>query len=703
MMLQKKPLSRWRSPTRLVLFFLILLTFSGVAFQTQRRIVLDVTEPSSAKFLDHFYPSENGVRWTERRSAIWLPGLGGGNLSWRIGVTLSGSRPEMFATPAHVVVRVSGATVAEFDARNQEQDYEWEIRPWQLGLNGDLLLEIDSSTFRPSSDDEAELGVRVARIWLTRSDGIAFPPVRGFLLTLTLVGCFTALLQMSSSAGLIRIPRSALVQFIDPLRNRWAWFLVVVWLAVIVLQGCNHYEASWWLQTITFGLLLTTILIWAIARILSGSLTPEQAFALVAIFIIAALVRIPFDLGRGYEGDIASYGKQGDIATYIALTWKTVSYGIQSAYVQVSESPPSDNPPVLLYPFWFLGWLYEQLISPLFGRTHLGDPAMLRFMLRLPGLVSDLLAGALVFRALRQRESVSFKTALFATGAYLLNPALICDSAYWGQTAAVHALFMLLSVMATDRRAYGWAGVSLATAILTKPQAIAIAPLILLFASRDRGLLRLTAAGAAAALLITMPFIIAGNSADVLHQYTKVTQYHPFIAVNAHNFWWFITGGRGWLSDATAIGPITFRQAGFLLFGCATLLSLILVWRNRQMIFLIAAYQCLAFFMLNTQIHENHSLAMFAPLIIAAAFDRAAWWFYCAFMFTVLANMTLHDPRLFAWLGYPSNEIYGGPALALPRWLNAAFQTVLFAGLSLRLVTASTAGLRAESSSLEAT
>ena len=42
--------------------------------------------------------------------------------------------------------------------------------------------------------------------------------------------------------------------------------------------------------------------------------------------------------------------------------------------------------------------------------------------------------------------------------------------------------------------------------------------------------------------------------------------------------------------------------------------------------------------------------------------------------------------KLFAWLGYPSNEIYGGPALAVPRWLNAAVQTMLFMAFTLRLV-----------------
>src|SRR5258708_37421263 len=253
-----------------------------------------------------------------------------------------------------------------------------------------------------------------------RSDGIALPSVRGFLLTLALVGCCAALLRMSSTAGLISTRAMKMAEFLNPLSNAWAWILVAVWLLVVLVRSWNHPQAAWWLQTLTFGLLLTTALIWLIARVLSGLLTRDQALSALILFTLAALVRIPFDLGRGYEGDIASYGKEGDIATYIALTWKTVSYGIHSAYLQVNGSPPSDNPPVLLYPFWFLGWLYEQLISPLFGSTRLGDPDMLRFMLRIPGFAADLLAGALIFRVLRAR--CSFNAAILAAAAYVFNP-----------------------------------------------------------------------------------------------------------------------------------------------------------------------------------------------------------------------------------------------------------------------------------------
>jgi hypothetical protein len=653
---------------RRLLLLLGLCVLFVLAYQPQKRIDLDVTARSNEKFLAGFLPTQEGTSWTEAKSGIWLPGLGGANLPWRIGLRMSGAGRGRFDSPAHVIVQVNGAMLGQANLSNQEQDYEWRIAPWTLGLNGDLLMEIDSATFK-SPIDQQELGVRISHVWLARADGLALPSLRGFVFTILLVCCCGLLLRMSS-VGLGATQPMTRTQFFDPWQNAWAWVLVGLWVGIVLVRGLNRPQGAWWLQTVTFGTLVITILVWSIARIISPSLTRQQALRVLILFGLAALVRIPFDFGRGYETDVS---------TYLSLSWKTVQHGIQSAYVQTNGVLPSDNPPLLLYPFWLLGRFYQAFLSPLFGRTRLSDPDMLRFMLRLPGFIADLVTGALIFRVLRLRGSISFNSVLFATGAYVLNPALIFDSAYWGQTAAIHALFMLLSVILIERNACGWAGAMLATAILTKPQALAIAPLILILSVRQRNLLRFSVGGVAAALLITTPFIITGTIGGVVQEYLRTTEFDPFISVNAHNLWWFLTGGQGWLRDTESVGLISFRTAGLLTFAGTTLLSLAVVWRDRRMLFRAAAYQSLAFFMLNTQIHENHLLPMFAPLVIAVALDGKGWLIYCAFALTAVANMALHDPNLLTRFGYSVEQmVYGTPALALTRWFNALIQSFLF-------------------------
>ena len=185
-------------------FFLLafaLCVLFTLAYQPQKRIDLDVTARSNEKFLTGFLPTKAGTSWTEAQSGIWLPGLGGANLPWRIGLRISGAGRGRFDAPAHVTVTANGAKLEEFTASNEERDYEWEIAPWTLGLNGDLFLEIDSTSFK-SPVDQQELGVQVARVWLARADGFALPSMRGFVFTILLVSCCGLLLRMSSSVGL---------------------------------------------------------------------------------------------------------------------------------------------------------------------------------------------------------------------------------------------------------------------------------------------------------------------------------------------------------------------------------------------------------------------------------------------------------------------------------------------------------------------
>src|SRR5205814_7818437 len=134
------------------------------------------------------------------------------------------------------------------------------------------------------------------------------------------------------------------------------WIVVVLlWLLIMVALNVDRSQGAWWLQTLAFGVLLTLVLVWAIARILPGSLTRSEASRVSILFAAAALVRLSFDFGLGYEGDVS---------LYLSLTWKMVHEGIQSAYINSSGRLPSDNPPVLLYPFWLLGHVYQHFMSP---------------------------------------------------------------------------------------------------------------------------------------------------------------------------------------------------------------------------------------------------------------------------------------------------------------------------------------------------
>src|SRR5947207_6870619 len=96
-----------------LLVILVLVVFV-IAYQSPRPVMVELGNTQSDKFLDNFNDAERGSRWSQARSAVWLTGLGGGNLAWTAGVRLSGSRPAGVPAP-HVMLRANGQLVSQFD------------------------------------------------------------------------------------------------------------------------------------------------------------------------------------------------------------------------------------------------------------------------------------------------------------------------------------------------------------------------------------------------------------------------------------------------------------------------------------------------------------------------------------------------------------------------------------------------------------
>src|SRR5262245_10214454 len=105
-----------------ILLVLVALAVFVTAYQSPHPVIVEAGARQSDKFLDNFNDAERGARWSQSRSAVWLSGLGGGNLAWTAGVRLSGSRPAGVPAP-HVMLRVNGQLVSQFDATNDERDY----------------------------------------------------------------------------------------------------------------------------------------------------------------------------------------------------------------------------------------------------------------------------------------------------------------------------------------------------------------------------------------------------------------------------------------------------------------------------------------------------------------------------------------------------------------------------------------------------
>ncbi|HSN75333.1 MAG TPA: glycosyltransferase 87 family protein [Anaerolineae bacterium] len=386
-----------------------------------------------------------------------------------------------------------------------------------------------------------------------------------------------------------------------------------------------------------------------------------------------------------------------DLTTFW-LPWMT--YGAEHGLAQLYQSgqPLVNYPPLYLTLLVGLGKLYGLLI-PSFEYTPLQSA-----LVKLPAVAADLAITLLLYTAARQvvRQPITTKKAvpptviagraadeaisrpgseiaspqtarsddgaqtarnddgaqtarndggfpLLAAGLWALNPAIIYVSAYWAQVDSIHTLWMLAALLAALGRRWGWSGLLMGLALLTKLHAIVLLPLLLALAWRDgRRAVAWGALGLGGTLALgLLPFLFNGALDNVLAVYFGAVGFYPKLSVNAFNGWFLLQAlsaqlfNRELLDTARVVGPITLRWVGLGLLGGYTALLLWLLWPQlkpsrpivaetapdrawltpaaRLLVFFAAGLLVFGFFSLATEMHERYGLPALAFLALPAA------------------------------------------------------------------------------------
>lgn len=597
----------------------------------------------------------SAYRWSEGEAAIRFTGTGNSPLALRLH--LHAARPG--ASP-EVTVLANDTTVAVLRPGGQFTAYDVVVPPAAAGWRGEVVLALRVEPFVAPPDTRA-LGVALASVELAPLGPVLPPATVLSPVLLAVVGLATL---WRARPGRWLLPAAAA-----------AALLAAGWARVWPEQAAS---TLWLLPAVSWLGGAVAIAGPPLARRLRAARERRPAaFRLALLALVAAAVYLPLARTTGYWGDIE---------IYMAWTHQVVHHGIHSAYSPDFVAPPNTTP-VLLYPFWVAGRIFQGLYSPEFPPPWIDRSGQqyLRFLLRLPALLAVALIASALFLYLRRRGGE--RLALVAVAAYVFNPGVIFEAPIYGQMGGVHALFMLLAViaLAEGRPGRGWA--ALAVGMLTKPQAYVFLPLFLVYTWRHlggRAWWRAGAAAAATSAVVLAPFLYHGTLGQMWERISRVADYHPMLSATAHNLWWLVSLGQGTLSDLLAPAWLPFasyRLIGLGLFGLAYLLVLARLWGDGSpgTLYRASAYVFLAFFMLATQIHENHLIPMFPLLLLVALRDRRLLAVYAAFSVTTAINMFLHYPQVLQVLVPANPSVWGGPELALPRWLNSLAQVSLFA------------------------
>ena len=373
------------------------------------------------------------------------------------------------------------------------------------------------------------------------------------------------------------------------------------------------------------------------------SFEKREVIALVGLLALSFLVRFLLFPTQGYVNDLNTFASWFNTAA---------EGGIRTFY-----NPPNwcDYPPFNVYFFWGFGSLAKAL-------SLSGTSAIFSVIKLLPNLF-DIATAFLIFVFVRQR--LNFETGLLAAALYAFNPAVVFNAAVWGQFDAIYTFLLVLSLMLALASKPEFSVITFTLGILTKPQSIALLPLIAFLICRKnswRRLLTSLLAGALTILVVIMPFEWSNPVTFLSNIYFGAYSGYEYTSINAFNMW--ALGGL-WVTDGYLF------VVGWILFGALAAVTLCVLHKrfnaSNELLVLFSAFTLFfGFFMLPTRIHERYLFPAISMLTLMFPFVKKMRLLYVVLTTTLLVNVSyvLYWLNVYAAAGYTySPNLTGDPVV----------------------------------------
>lgn len=332
-------------------------------------------------------------------------------------------------------------------------------------------------------------------------------------------------------------------------------------------------------------------------RLLLEKITSKENLSLPIYWILlcAFLMRVALAQTPGFSIDTDAW---------FAWSMRMVETGFSGFY---SKEVWTNYTPGFLYVLYVLG-----LIKQLF----LFSNELHYFILKFPSILADLILGFLIYKEVNRFQNPGL--ALVAAILYLFNPAVLFNSAVWGQIDAFLTLFLFMSVYFLIRKKLVWASVFWGLAVLIKPQAIALLPVFGFYVLRNfslKTISKLSLPAVSVIILGSLPFFPQDPVLGVFKLILQMAQDYPGNSMFAYNLW----GIFGfWIDDATTLGPLSFRVWGILLLIIYWSIIVVFKWKRKINWYVFALLGFLAFYFLPTRVHERYLLPALPFLILCA-------------------------------------------------------------------------------------
>ncbi len=356
----------------------------------------------------------------------------------------------------------------------------------------------------------------------------------------------------------------------------------------------------------------------------------QVLFAL--IFVVALAVRLWIA--------VSSKGYANDIALFMAWADQAAKQGLSGFY---HTGMFVDYPPGYIYILYLLG-----LIKNMLSLDSGSNAAMLLF--KMPAMLADLAAAYMVFRI--GKKKAGYSVALSLALLYLFNPAVLVDSAAWGQVDSIFALVLVLSIHGLAENKIARASVWFAIAALIKPQAFIFTPVLLLWLLyrvwhyKEWKQVAISAIyGFATFILLALPFFWGnGGLAGLFHLYKGTLSSYPYATLNAFNL--YALSNANWKPITDTWLLFSFQTWGAIFILAAVVGAAYFFLRKQdkdtsKRVFFIAMVLIIIVFMGVTKMHERYLF----PVLLLGVFaflqtlDRRMLMVYFGFSLTTYINI----------------------------------------------------------------
>lgn len=358
----------------------------------------------------------------------------------------------------------------------------------------------------------------------------------------------------------------------------------------------------------------------------------EKIIILFVVFIgVAFLLRVIMGYYiEGQSGDLGCFKGWGQHAT--GTPWPDY-YDYYSAYTDKAKYW-CDYPPVYIMILAVLAWI-QKIFS-------LGSQAY-TLLIKIPNIFSDIICCFLIFKLAKRHFNNNGAFALSML--YAFNPAIIINSAIWGQADAIYTLLALLIVIYILDNKLWLSGIILGIALLIKIQTgfVAFAGIFALIERKSvKDWVSTLGASLGIFILLVLPFGIKLPFEWIIVQLIGTLTGYPYASVNAYNFFALFHGN--WLptSDPFLLG-LSADWWGVII-GYLLVVFMMFIYfysKEKSKNYYIGMFAMTGIFMFIPGMHERYLYAaiIFSMMTYIYSKDRRFLYLFLGFSISVFVNV----------------------------------------------------------------